>query len=74
MVDLMSLDPSSQNLSIENGHLPSLPRVRAQADLEGKSVHPVSSCGSVGPDPFLTGLGSFATLAAIRTPHRTPQI
>jgi hypothetical protein len=33
----------------------SMRRMRAQADLEGKSLYAVCSRGSLGPDLFLTG-------------------
>jgi hypothetical protein len=50
-------------------------RMRAQADMEGKSLYAVCSRGSLGPDLFLTGLaqaaysngsGSLAIFTAIR--------
>ena len=33
-------------------------RMRAQADMEGKSLYAVCSRGSLGPDLFLTGLAA----------------
>ena len=41
-------------------------RMRAQANMEGKSLYAVSSRVSLGRDLFLSGLGNFAIFAAIR--------
>jgi hypothetical protein len=41
-------------------------RMRAQANMEGKSLYAVCSRVSLGRDLFLTGLGNFAIFTAIR--------
>ena len=46
---------SNRSKEMENGH-PSMRRMLAQADMEGKSLYAVCSRGSLGPDLFLTGL------------------
>ena len=43
----------------QNGQqLASMRRMRAQADLEGKSLYAVCSRGGLGPDLFLIGLAA----------------
>jgi hypothetical protein len=49
---------SNAKKEIENGQLASMRRMRAQADLEGKSLYAVCSRGGLGPDLFLIGLAA----------------
>jgi hypothetical protein len=41
-------------------------RMRAQANMEGKSLYAVFSCGSLGPDLLLTGLAASSLLQAAK--------